>query len=330
MRLDRISVQVFGVVRAAARSVSLGPTLLRARQAWRFGFEIEAHTFLAKRRHLKAAATLKPISGGEGTVDCFMLLNEPRVWEGIWSLYSFRFYFGPCRLIVLNDGTLKPSSIATLKKIFPGISIPAFEANNREIDVHLKGASLVRCRDWRREFVLFRKLVDPVYLAQSDKIVVLDSDVLHFQPPEEVQSWSRRPDEFRYIADPNINSHCAPAEELTNVCGAPLPKYFNAGYVCFPRSMIDLARVERNLAAQCFERQRLSGRFNHFAEQTLYAMEAAVGCARILPPAYATCPDPDTDFVVMGHFCGGDYRRTWLYTKGLPFLSLGIASVGVP
>ena len=233
-------------------------------------------------------------------------------------------------MVVLDDGTLTPTSIANLKRIFPGISIPDFGTNNQEIDTRLLEAGLMRCRDWRRGYVFFRKLVDPIYLAQSDKILILDSDVLHFRTPKEVQAWSRQPDELRYIGDPNINPYCAPAKELAEACGALLPEHFNSGYVCLPHNVIDFARVERNLAAQCFEQQRSSKRFSHVAEQTLYAMEAAVSGARILPPAYATCPGPKRDFVVMGHFCGGDYRRTWFYTKGLPFLSTQIASAEVP
>jgi hypothetical protein len=79
--------------------------------------------------------------------------------------------------------------------------------------------------------------------------------------------------------------------------------------------------VERYLAQECFERQLSTKRFSHVAEQTLYAMEAAIIGAEVLPRDYATCPDVESRRVTMGHFCGGSYKRTWFYTKGLPVVS---------
>jgi hypothetical protein len=84
--------------------------------------------------------------------------------------------------------------------------------------------------------------------------------------------------------------------------------------------------VERYLSADCFEKQLTAGRFSHVAEQTLYAMESAIGGAEVLPHEYATCPDPNFVTATMGHFCGGSYKRTWFYTKGLPVVSQLLAS----
>ena len=307
--------------RAIVRRTGVGRALLRAKRAYQFGLRVEINTFLGRRRYLKAIERLRPMDSGAGTLGCFMLLNKARFLEGVWSLYSFRYFFGQCRSIVLNDGTLTFDNVAFLKRLFPGIYVPDFEANNRQIDAYLEQAGLARCREWRRKFVLFRKLVDPVCLAPSDKVLMLDSDVLHFRAPDEVRAWSERPDALLYMADTNCNPHCASSEELEDICGAPLPTHFNSGYLAIPPGAIDLGRVEHYLAADRFERQRVSGRFSYVAEQTLYAMEGAKSGARVLPKTYAICPDPKIDKAVMGHFCGGAASRTWFHTKGLPLLS---------
>jgi hypothetical protein len=310
------------VVKALARRLGLGAAMLRLRRAYRFGLRAEASTWLAKRRWLKAAH-LPPLSGAEGPADCFMLLNQPRLWEGVWSLHTFRRQFGPCRLVVLNDGSLTQSGVRTLERLFPGICIPEVSANDRRVDAWLEASDLPLCREWRRRFVFFRKLIDPLLLARSDRIVLLDSDMLHFRPPAAVQDWARGPDAFRFIADGARHSYCAPEPRLREICGAPLPEYFCAGYLCLPRGAVDLGRIERYLAADVFELQLRTGRFSHVAEQTLYAMEAARFGAQALPPSYATCPDPFHEAPVMGHFCGGDVSRYRLYTRGLPFVSAG-------
>ena len=305
---------------AILRRPPIGRAWLRLRRALDFGPTVEIRTFVAKHRYLRAVLSFPPLESGTGPVDCFMLLNELRIWEGLWSLYSFRAYFGPCRIVVLNDGTLRPASIALLSAIFPGITIPDCETNDREIDTYLAQQGLRRCREWRKGFIFFRKLVDTTRLRQADGLLLLDSDCLHFRVPLEIRRWAERPAKVRYAADVNQYSHCADPSLLAKICGSPLPEYFCAGYLCLPRDAVDLGRIERYLSEDCFERQLSTGRFTHVAEQTLYAMEAAVTGATMLPTDYATCPNPDIETPTIGHFCGGSYQRTWFYTKGVPLL----------
>jgi hypothetical protein len=308
-------------VTSLSRYLRVGPTLLRLKQAYNYGLKVEVSTFLAKHRYLRDVGSLLPMNSGTGAADCFMLLNQARFWEGVWSLYSFRIKFGPCRIIVLSDGTLRRESVEILEKLFPEITIPEFETNNEAMTRYLTQQGLSRCREWRKRFIFFRKLVDPLWLAQSNNVILLDSDCLHFEVPLEIKAWAEEPTKIRYIADLNRHSLCAPVSELADICGSALPEYFCAGYLCFPKSAINIGRIERYLAADCFDRQLVQGRFAHVAEQSLYAMEAAVAGAVILPPEYATCPDVQTRSVTMGHFCGGSYQRTWFYTKALPLIS---------
>lgn len=306
-------------LRAALRRLRIGPLVLRLQRALRFGLRAETEALLARARWLKRPG-LTPLSADSGEAECFMLLNEPRIWEGVWSLHSFRSLFGPCRLTVLNDGSLSAESIALLERLFPGIRIPDVAENDAWIDAQLAHRGLDRCREWRRRFVFFRKLIDPVLLSRSEAIVLLDSDILHFREPAAVQAWVRRPDRFLFIADAQPVSYFAPIAQLQAIAGAPPPGYFCAGYLGVPRARVDLGRIERYLQDPLFEEQRRSGRFEHVAEQTLYGMEAGVVGGTMLPAGYATCPDPAAPDVVMGHFCGGEPSRYWLYTKGLPFL----------
>lgn len=307
--------------RSALRRAGLGPVVLRARRAIRFGFKAELATLIAKRRYLRLILHARPLAAGEGMLDCFMLLNQARFLEGLWALYSFCCHFGPCRIVILDDGTLKNESHSILKALFPGIQVPAVVEHDAAMLSQLQRLGLSRCHAWRQRFVFFRKLVDPCLLAENKGMVLLDSDCLHFRVPEEVRNWAENPDRIRFIADLSRHSLCAPHETLSRVCGAVLPEFFCAGYLCLPRHSIQLHRVEQYLAAPCFTEQLASGKFSHVAEQTLQAMEAAVVGAEVLPEAYATCPDVLTSNPVAGHFCGGSVERTWFYTKGLRALA---------
>jgi hypothetical protein len=307
-------------MRKVLRSLRLGPRLLRLRRAYEHGLRIEIETYRAKHRYLHDRRFLDPLSSGAGPLDCFMLLDEARIREGIWALYSFRVHAGPCRLVVLNDGTLTRRSIERLESLFPGIHVPDVDTNDAEVLAHLSRLGLLRCREWRERFVFFRKLIDPFLMARSGRIVLLDSDCLHFRRPEDVLAWTKGPARVRFIADAHPASLCAPPEELARICGATLPEFFCAGYLCVPNGAVDFDRIERYLSEECFERQLATGRFEHVAEQSLYAMEAARMRADVLPATYATCPDVPGRDAVMGHFCGGSYARTWFYTKGLPLV----------
>lgn len=316
------------IVRSGLRRTGFGLVVLRMRRAVRFGFKAEVATLIAKRRFLHVITQAPPLVAGDGAIDCFMLLNQARFWEGAWALYSFRTYFGPCRIVVLDDGTLKEERRTILQTLFPGIQVPAVAAHDAMMFSRLEKLGLKRCLAWRQRFVFFRKLVDPCLLAENKGMVLLDSDCLHFRVPEEVCKWAENPDRIWFITDQVRHSFCASHGILSEICGAMLPEFFCAGYLCLPRQSLKLHRVEQYLADPCFAEQLASGKFSHVAEQTLQAMEAGVVGAAVLPAAYATCPDVPSLNAVAGHYCGGSVERTWLYTKGLPLVARQLGLCG--
>lgn len=310
-------------LRRVLSPLGLGPKLLRLRRAIRFGFRAEWKSHDAKIRYLRKIGNAKPLPSGEGPTDCFMLLNEPRIWEGLWSLYSFRHHFGACRLVVLDDGTLRPKSIALLRTVLPGITIPEFHFQDSTVCGQLERQQLWRCLEWRRQrhYVFTRKLFDPLFLSSSEHMVLLDSDYLHFNSPCEVREAFDGPRMIRYVSDTRRFSLCADPGELAELCRAQLPEYFCAGFLYVPRASVQLRRLEHYLSHPIFTRQLHRSSFEFLAEQTLWAMEAAVIGAKALPPTYGTCPDVEQQAAIAGHFCGGVVERTWFYTKGLPLLT---------
>jgi hypothetical protein len=314
-------IMFWSTIKSIMRKIRLGSFVLRLRRSAQFGFKAEIATFVAKKRYLHRILHAEPLRSDSGSIECFMLLNEARLWEGLWALYSFRFFFGECQLVVLDDGTLKPTSLDILHSLFPGILIPRVIENDGAILAQLESANLPLCLEWRKRYVFFRKLIDPTLLNKKSGMILLDSDCLHFQVPQEVRAWSVKPDQALFIPDVARHSFCAQPEILSKICGITLPEYFCAGYLCIPSHGIQLKRVETYLSTQCFDNQLRDNRFSHVAEQTLQAMEAAVTGAQILPFTYATCPNVPNPDVVAGHFCGGTVKRTWFYTKGISTLA---------
>lgn len=309
------------MIAALRRRVRLGSRVLRIRRAFHFGLRSELDTWRAKRRYLPHVASLPPLPSGEGPFDCFMLLNEARAWEGIWALYSFRLHAGPCRVTVLSDGTLTPETIALLGRALPGLTCPEAAANRDAARAELVRMGLVRCSQWLDRFVLFQKLIDPFRLARSEKIVLLDSDTLHFRRPVELHDWLLDPAVPRFAMDAQPHALCINPEEFERMAGMRPAPFFNSGYLSMLRTAVSFRRVEAYLQEGAFESQLTSGQFAHVAEQTIFAMELSRLGAAPLPATYSICPDVPADNAVMGHFCGGESSRNWFYTKGLAVIS---------
>ena len=327
--VPRTMIKLWLTIKAIMRKIRLGSFILGLRRSIRFGFKAEIATFVAKKRFSRRILHAEPLRSDSGFIECFMLLNEARLWEGLWALYSFRFYFGECQLVVLDDGTLKPTSLDILHSLFPGIQIPQVIENDGAVLAQLELAKLPLCLDWRKRYVFFRKLIDPTLLNKKSGMILLDSDCLHFQVPQEVRRWAENPNQTLFISDLAKHSFCAPPEALSTVCGASLPEHFCAGYLCIPKDGLQLQRIEQYLLDPCFGKQLAERKFSHVAEQTLQAMEAAITGAKILPATYATCPNVPNPDVVAGHFCGGSVERTWFYTKGISTLARQLCLSGL-
>lgn len=302
------------------RRLGIGAALLRLQQAIRFGPRIELQTFYAKKRYLRMIESAEPLDVSQGGLQVFMMLNQPRIWEGIWAIYSFRKFFGNCQVCVLNSGTLTPTSIIKLRAIFPGIQVPEITSHDEAIIRTLEEQGLHRCASWRKSFIFSRRLFDPIILSPNQEFLLLDSDILHFAPPQEVIEWSKSPKQFKYAADVNQFSLCADVEQLKALWGNEPPVYFNAGYLGVPPNAVNLNRIESQLSDKLFQEQLDSGRFSHVSEQSILAMEAGKLGASLLPEEYSICPNIVNQRTVMGHFCGGSSKRTWFHTMGLPAL----------
>lgn len=309
------------VLRGLARKFGLGRLLIRTRQVFARGVVAEMRAAIAKRTCLGRSSELPSLQCLESGFTCFMLVHEARAAEGLWALYSFRHFFGPCRIVLLNDGSLSEQSIESYQNLLRGIHIPDFRENNLAIENHLGKLGHNRSIELRRKFVLLRKLIDTAFHSLEREYIVIDSDILQFKTPDDVIQWAGLPEGVRYAADISMETFCVTRQTLEQSFGITLPPLFNSGYICIPPKLIDFARIERALADPIFSEQLQTGRINFFNEQTLFAIEAAMTRATALPPGYAICPDPEKRETVMGHFCGGDAKRTWFYTKGLPILA---------
>lgn len=103
-----------------------------------------------------------------------------------WSLFSFIDQSGICpKVIVHDDGSFDQNAAAKLERKFPELTVlflkKANELINNRADLSPK---FLEYRKYGHKLIY--KLTDIFLLSQSGKVMILDSDVLFFDRPQEI------------------------------------------------------------------------------------------------------------------------------------------------
>jgi hypothetical protein len=146
------------------------------------------------------------------------------------------------------------------------------------------------------------KLVDFVLLSRSDRIVMLDSDVLFFRPAVELRALAeRRSLEAPVFQQDPKSTYNLTEEQALERFRITMPRRVNTGIGVLDRSMIDLDLCEHLLADPAV------GRPTGWVEQTLYALCAgAHGSVTFLSSDYLVSLERglDCSSLTARHFAG--------------------------
>jgi hypothetical protein len=232
----------------------------------------------------------------------------------VWSLKSF-YHCARRRyaLCIHEDGTVPAPGLEQLRHHFPDARlILRSEADARAVeDLRRYPLSLA----FRQTNILSPKVFDFVSYLQSERMMLLDSDVLFFAEPTEL---------LRRIEDPSyrlnsVNRDIASAysidQEIASRCvGMPVVDRFNSGLGLVHRASMRLDWIEEFLALPGI----LAGHFWRI-EQTLYALcSSRYGC-ELLPEDYAVRLNGTCDGLPARHYVGA--IRHLLYCEGIRRLS---------
>jgi hypothetical protein len=273
-------------------------------------------------RYLRRILEADPIEAGAGPLEVHMLLHHERILEGIWALYSLAHFAEPAlQIVVHSDGSLTASDASALRRVLPGTTVISRAESDGRVETRLRDLGLEACLRFRRELIFALKLFDPFFYGDHSAFVLLDSDVLFFQPPGELFDL---PEANRYSPD-NGYRYCLSPAVLREILGTECIQAFNPGVVRVSRGVLDLQKVEHYLQRPEFWGS--GSRPHYYAELTLWAMLLTTAGARPLPATYTIAPELNGTIPVSGHFCGGGFPATWFYSRGLPRLAteFGIA-----
>jgi hypothetical protein len=261
-----------------------------------------------------------------------MLLQRKRILEGMWAFYSLvRYLPGQCQLVVHDDGSLQGDDVDALKGLFPAcLVIRRPEADALANDYFAKN-QLAKCRQFRDSFIFGLKLFDVALWAKSSAVLLLDSDVLFFQAPNELvlrggpQLNDRSP---LYMQDAQ-DGYSIGREAILQRVGVNCVKAFNAGLALVSLGSGFFARMENWLKHDALWISS-NGSVHQFAEQTLWAIEMSRANALPLPTTYVIAPmQPGNTGMVCCHYCGGLKQVYLFYTDGIPSLRADLRQQGL-
>lgn len=192
---------------------------------------------------------------GKDKFEVHSLTSHKHLYFYLWSIKSFLLSnnLNPS-VVVHDDGTLTKEDIKKLNWHLAGVIIVTKKQADRQVLPLLKNHP--SCYKYRSEQKFAKKVFDILLLANSQKIMILDSDVLFFKKPTEIINWAEnRVCEMRYNHDPfdtERNIHTRLKKDLE----VEYPIGYNSGLQCLSKEILDVDFLEDYLSF-CYKQENL-------------------------------------------------------------------------
>lgn len=287
--------------------MSLGSLLLKWRTTYGDGLKVHRYRDLLRPRIL----TTPPIDaiGRDTAAEIHVLTREDDWLNLVWTLKSFYQVTGRrYPLCVHDDGTMSKEATKQLHAHFPGMRLIESDRSDREVVDVLSGYPL--CQVFRRQFKLARKVFDFIHYLENERMLLIDSDVLFFKPPQVLLERIENP-EYRYNSlNRDISTaYTVDAETVRQYLKIEMEERINSGLGLIHRDSMPFLRIEELLT--------VPGVIGHFwrIEQTLYALCGMLHGYEALPTDYDVYRGRGLSARASRHYVG-EIRRLF-YEEGI-------------
>lgn len=228
-----------------------------------------------------------------------------------WMLASFfTFTEQTWRVVIHDDGTLPATARKSLGTLFKTARfVPRADADPA-MDKHLRPFPF--CHEYRTKHPLSQKIFDIPYFCDSDRIIILDSDILFYRYPGEIMQWVTGNSQECWFNEDVAESSLISQKDAWDDLGVKLWPRVNSGLCLLQKSAIDLEFCERALG----ETSIMKGHIWRI-EQTLMALCASRhGRGGLLPKTYeVSLGKAASSDAVTRHYVGAVRNR--FYGEGL-------------
>ncbi|MFV0337665.1 MAG: hypothetical protein ACK5LK_05410 [Chthoniobacterales bacterium] len=226
--------------------------------------------FFARR----ASTTEQPIA-------VHMLVSSKSWKMALLAIFSFEFFTKSFwKLVIHDDGSLSPKIIEKIKKKLPGVRLILRKDADARVNEFLKNYPALQ--QSRSTHNLFLKFSDTLPFLETERFIILDSDLFFFAYPKEIMQWAESGDESCYYNKDTTDGYCINRASIEDATKITLWEHFNSGLLLMSRKAIDFDLSETFVS-------EFESRANkpQFFEQTLYALNtSAYNKGGALPPKY--------------------------------------------
>jgi hypothetical protein len=284
----------------------VGRTLLRIRQRFGHGLRTAYYRDVVRPRILRTP----PITGLTDDRCEIHVLTSAADWLNlVWALKSFYRASGRrYALCIHDDGTLTIDQTGQAHYHFPEARlISRTEADSTVLPTL---TSYPRCAEFRKTNLLAPKVFDFAHYLRSDRMLLLDSDVLFFDEPNDLLTRIENPNYRLNTVNADVASaYTVDPVEVERQSGVRLIDRFNSGLGLIHKDSLGLDWIEEFLG--------LPGIIGHFwrIEQTLFALCSSRFGVELLPSEYDVRVGPIPFDVPVRHYVGE--IRHLLYRDGI-------------
>jgi len=266
----QVSMNLSPNVRNALRQNPSFRHLLVLKRARQEGFRKAAARYLTWSQILEAPPSLVGSPGDGSQVEVHILCCWRDYLCAMWALKTF-YRFSPKRypLAIHIQGYSTRTMLRRLRTHFPGARIIVQKEADRAVKQWLSKYKLWRLLAIRKVNPFMLKLIDFPLFCDTPSMMILDSDVLFFQEPEELVSRSVAHRPFCFMRDCG-DGYTISLDTARSEVGIPLAPAVNSGLAIVDRQSVDLRRCDELLSNP----KIVSGN-PAWLEQTLFALIAS-------------------------------------------------------
>jgi hypothetical protein len=171
-----------------------------------------------------------------------MLINKKHVNMALLSLKSFLRFYPNVRVVIHGDGSLDDEAEAFLRKHIKNIDV--LRLTDAEALLKDKTDLFSIRKSYLNIKITLLKLLDIHVLSDSDKVVILDSDVLFLKRPDEIISWIEDEKNYNLYARPYLKNLKMNRDALEDKFGpVSFIEKFNSGLLCMNKNLITLELI---------------------------------------------------------------------------------------
>lgn len=246
------------------------------------------------------------------------MLCGHRDWDmGVLASWSLMRFLPKTRLVVHSDGSLTEDDQRGWRAVIPDVDILDEMKLSRDSDWEERFPNLA---EWSGRHIYGAKFVDFHRRSGSDRLIMMDSDVLCFWRPDALLARMEAED---FEAGWNLDlfdGYLGSRAQIEEATGVRPPSCVNAGFVAMKRFLDeDFEKFESWLTA--FRASGLDIN-HHWCEQTLYALAGSLHLkASPLPEPYNIVVGPLSSDQVVRHYVGTNKIRPRFFLEGMPLLA---------